>query len=130
MPPRVRQRPLLERIKAYLDPLDFLLWLSEELETSDWEVWQQTWSVPLGFGVNLLMLVARANSRGRSSAHDDVFGDASAGAGFIGWLVCETCEHLSEKLTCTGKIGDLFPLASCIWERRLYIRAQAALPPL
>lgn len=84
----VRRRPLLERIKAYLDPYDFLLWLSEELETSDWDQWQESWGIPFGVGLNLLMLVARANSGSRSSAYDDVFGDSSASAGLLSWLVC------------------------------------------
>jgi hypothetical protein len=90
MPPSrrlIRRRPLLERIKAYLDPLDFLLWLSEELETSDWAQWQQTWTLPLGIGMNLTMLAARANSASRNIAYDDVFGDASPSIGFFSWLV-------------------------------------------
>ncbi|EEH47078.2 uncharacterized protein PADG_03176 [Paracoccidioides brasiliensis Pb18] len=31
----------MERIKSYLNPLDFLLWLSEELDSSDWEQWEK-----------------------------------------------------------------------------------------
>jgi hypothetical protein len=68
--------------------LDFLLWLSEELETSDWEQWQQEWAIPIGFGLNLVMLVARANSGKSESSADDVFGDSSSSGGFLGWLVC------------------------------------------
>ncbi|KAL5348377.1 hypothetical protein ACLOAV_006859 [Pseudogymnoascus australis] len=37
MPRLVRRKPLGERLKAYLNPLDFLLYVSEELETSEWD---------------------------------------------------------------------------------------------
>ncbi|PGH27970.1 hypothetical protein AJ80_00224 [Polytolypa hystricis UAMH7299] len=82
MPPLIRRRPLLERIKAYLNPLDFLLWLSEELDSSDWEQWERDWAIPIGVAVNVMFLVARANSRVTRSAQDDVFGDEEA----VSWL--------------------------------------------
>ena len=89
MPPRrlIRRQPLVERIKAYLSPWDFLLWLSEELESSDWDEWQRDWATPVGLGLNLVMLVARANSGGRSSRVDDVFRDMEAGSGWLSWFV-------------------------------------------
>ena len=83
----VRRQPLAERVKNYLDPLDFLLWLSEELEGSDWEQWQRDWAVVVGIGLNFVMLLARANSAGLSSQDDDIFGDERRG-GFMSWLVC------------------------------------------
>ncbi|KAK2813597.1 hypothetical protein FQN49_008277 [Arthroderma sp. PD_2] len=85
MPPLIRRRPLLERIQAYLNPLDFLLWLSEELDSSDWEQWEKEWALPVGIGLNVLFLVARANSHKGSRAHDDVFGDDGGGS-YISWL--------------------------------------------
>lgn len=88
-PPRrlVRRQPLAERIKAYLNPFDFLLWLSEELETSDWESWQKTWGIPLGLALNLTMLIARANVRASGgNGDDDVFGDEE-GTSYLGWFV-------------------------------------------
>lgn len=87
MPPLIRRRPLLERIKAYLNPLDFLLWLSEELDSSDWEQWEKEWALPVGIALNVLFLVARANSQKSSRAHDDVFGD-EGGVSYVAWLVC------------------------------------------
>ncbi len=33
----VRRRPLSERIQALLNPMDFYLWLSEEIQTFDWD---------------------------------------------------------------------------------------------
>ncbi|KAI5301073.1 hypothetical protein KEM56_001994 [Ascosphaera pollenicola] len=44
MPRLVRRQPFLERLKSYLNPLDFLLWLSEELDTRDWELWVKDWA--------------------------------------------------------------------------------------
>ncbi|GBF66164.1 meiotically up-regulated gene protein [Trichophyton mentagrophytes] len=85
MPPLIRRRPLLERIKAYLNPLDFLLWLSEELDSSDWEQWEKEWALPVGIALNVLFLVARANSQKSSRAHDDVFGD-EGGVSYVAWL--------------------------------------------
>jgi hypothetical protein len=83
----IRRKPLGERIKAYLNPLDFLLWLSEELESSDWEQWQKDWATPIGFGLNLIMLIARANVGGRRSNIDDIFGDDTPSPGWLTWFV-------------------------------------------
>ena len=89
MPPRlVRRQPLAERLKAYLNPLDFLLWVSEELESSDWDQCQNDWATPLGLTLNFVMLVARANSGGRApKGADDVFGEDTGGVGWLGWFV-------------------------------------------
>lgn len=89
MAPRlVRRRPLAERIKAYLNPLDLLLWLSEQLDSGDWDQWQKEWATPFGILLNLVFLIARANtgysSKGRA---DDVFGDDVPYTGSLAWLV-------------------------------------------
>ncbi|KAI5294426.1 hypothetical protein KEM52_004055, partial [Ascosphaera acerosa] len=108
----VRRRPLLQRILARLNPLDFLLWLSEELDTSDWEQWEQKWAVPAGCVLNVVFLVARVNSRTSSGygssigsdgalspLSDDIFLDdsSSAGAsyGVIAWLASITAQLLA-----------------------------------
>lgn len=91
MPPRrlIRRQPLAERIKAYLDPLDFLLWLSEQFDSEDWDKWQKDWATPIGLGLNFVMLIARANSGGGGRrVVDDVFGDEPSGTGWLGWFVC------------------------------------------
>lgn len=85
----VRRQPLSERIKNYLDLWDFLLWISEELETSDWEQWSRNWATPLGLAINLIMLIARANSTELSSDYDDVFTDNRGG--LLSWLVGSNC---------------------------------------
>ena len=90
MPPRrlIRRQPLLKRLKAYLDPLDFLFWLSEELDSSDWEQWQKEWATPIGIGLNIVMLVARANSGASARRRgDDIFGDVDNSAGWMTWFV-------------------------------------------
>lgn len=87
MPRLVRRRPLAERIRAYLDPADFLLWLSEELDSSDWDEWQRDWATPIGFLLNIIFLVARANSGNSRRSIDDVFGDDMSYSSWSSWLV-------------------------------------------
>jgi len=89
MAPRlVRRRPLAERFKAHLNPLNFLLWLSEELDSSDWDQWLNEWANPIGVLLNVVFLIARANSgpstRGRG---DDVFGEDVGYTGWLTWFV-------------------------------------------
>ncbi|KAI9761114.1 MAG: Reversal of tor2 lethality [Chaenotheca gracillima] len=89
MPPRrlVRRQPLAERIKAYLNPLDFLLWLSEEVDSNDWDELQRSYGIPLGIAINIVFLVARANSAGHTEGYDDVFGeDRGRGSGWMSWF--------------------------------------------
>lgn len=91
MPPtrRVRQAPLSERIMAFLNPMDFLLWLSEELETRDWD--SASAGTKLGLGLNFIFLLARANS-GSSSRSDDVFSD-DGGSGWLTFFVSVNQHH-------------------------------------
>ena len=89
MAPRlIRRRPLVERIKAYLNPLDFLLWLSEELDSNDWDKWNKDWANPIGLLLNMVFLVARANSaHSTSKGRDDVFGDDIVYTPWMTWVV-------------------------------------------
>jgi hypothetical protein len=88
MPRLIRRRPLAERIQAYLNPLDFLLWLSEEIDSSDWDQWQKDWATPIGFALNVVFLIARANSGSSSRTKgDDVFGEDESHAGWLAWFV-------------------------------------------
>ena len=86
MPKFVRRQPLIERIKAYLNPYDFLLWLSEELESNGWDQLEKEWAVPIGILVNLVFLIARANTKNTATSYDDVFGDVP-GVSWTSWLV-------------------------------------------
>jgi hypothetical protein len=90
MPRLVRRQPLGERIKAYLDPLDFLLWLAADFDSQDWDQIQHTVATPLGLGLNFAFLIARANTGGMTSrsGNDDVFGDyTGGGSNWWSWLV-------------------------------------------
>ncbi|KAL7814228.1 hypothetical protein V8C44DRAFT_39824 [Trichoderma aethiopicum] len=84
MPRLVRRRSLWERITSMLNPMDFLLWLSEELETRDWD--SKLVGTQLGLGMNLAFLVARANSGASSEWSDgDIFGD-EANSGLLSYV--------------------------------------------
>ena len=85
MPRLVRRKPLLDRIKDYLNPGDFLLWASEELETVDWEAKQ--FGTPLALGLHVVFLIAKSNSGGYKTGGDDVFGDVSSGSGWLSYIV-------------------------------------------
>jgi hypothetical protein len=85
----VRRQPLSEKLKAWFNPFDFLLWLSEEIETRDWD--SKSVGTQLGLAANFIFLIARANS-GRTSKGDDVFGESSSsgwGAYFVRHLRLE-----------------------------------------
>ncbi|KAI9892189.1 MAG: hypothetical protein M1814_001648 [Vezdaea aestivalis] len=85
MPRLVRRKPWIEQVKSYLNPLDFLLWLSEELETSDWQL-ERSYSTTIGIVLNLAFIVARANSGPHGNVtDDDVFGESPerSWAGFV-----------------------------------------------
>ncbi|KAG5984515.1 hypothetical protein E4U55_004411 [Claviceps digitariae] len=87
MPRLVRRRPLWERIMSMLNPMDFLLWLSEEIETRDWD--SGLVGTQLGLGLNFLFLIVRANS-GAKQASDDIFGDESSSGwpSLLMYLMC------------------------------------------
>lgn len=89
MAPRlIRRRPLVERIKAYLNPFDFLLWLSEELDSNDWEQWEKELANPIGLLLNVVFLIARANSAySTGNGGDDVFGDDMVYTPWLAWFV-------------------------------------------
>jgi hypothetical protein len=97
MPRLVRRKPFIERMKAILNPMDFLLWLSEEMETRDWD--SQLVGTQIGLALNFVFLLARANSGPSSSSGDDIFGDDSGGS----WLrfVVSSKNALSFSKSCT-----------------------------
>lgn len=88
MPPRIRRLSPLERLKSYLNPYDFYYWLLQELDSIDWVSWVLRWAKTCGLVLNLLCIVARANSRDNRYIEDDVFGEEDVGAGLFTWLVC------------------------------------------
>lgn len=76
MPPArqrlVRKRPLSERISAWLNPSDLLLWASEEIKTRDLDA--ASVGTKLSVAANGIFLIARANS-GATTTGDDVFSE-------------------------------------------------------
>lgn len=86
MPRLIRRKPLFERVKDYLHPGDFLLWLSEEIETREWD--SKQFAGPLALGLHVTFLISRANS-GVSSGWggDDVFGEDTSGSGWLAYIV-------------------------------------------
>lgn len=84
MPRLVRRRPLSERIASALNPWDFFLWLSEEIETRD--IGSKSLGTQLGLALNFVFLLARANAGYTTGSADDVFGDVD-GSGWLGYIV-------------------------------------------
>ncbi|KAI1740729.1 hypothetical protein F4680DRAFT_447586 [Xylaria scruposa] len=84
MPRLVRKRPFTERVKAMLNPMDFLLWLSEEIETHEWS--SKSVGTQLGLAMNFAFLITRANSGGTRVA-DPVFDDGDSSMGWLAYLI-------------------------------------------
>lgn len=92
MPRLIRKTPLIERIKAYLDPYDLLLWIAEELNDDAYDEWLKLWATPIGLGLNVVFILARGSSvngrgGGGRGGGDDVFGDGVEGSGWFAWFV-------------------------------------------
>lgn len=84
MPRLIRRRPLLERIKSALNPYDFFLWVSEEIETRD--IGSKSLGTQLGLALNFVFLLARANGVYSTGSVDDIFSDVD-GAGWLAYFV-------------------------------------------
>jgi len=88
----VRRRPLSDRLQALLNPMDFYLWVSEEIQTLDWD--STVFGTRFGLIANFVFLLARANSGGRQVA-DDVFNDAPTSS----WVTVVVCLDRSRPST-------------------------------
>lgn len=131
MPKFVRRQPLIERIKAYLDPADWLLYISEELDTSGWDQLEKEWAIPIGIALNLVFLIARSNQHKQSSAYDDVFGEVK-GTGWFAWLVSAkaSCGYTIADHGNLGIIRRPLPLLPLLRQRILYLFTKATLSPV
>jgi hypothetical protein len=87
MPRLVRRQSLVQRIKSYLNPFDLFLRLSEEIDSSDWDQWENDWATPLGIALNVIFLIAKANTSRTGYQADDIFGE-DGGVSWLTWLVC------------------------------------------
>ena len=131
----VRKESLMTRLKNYFDPLDFLLWASEELNSTDLEDVLKQWSIPAGVLLNFVFMVARANTGGPGvNRGDDVFGDyhARRGSGWLVWFVSSrsSTRHRKYTKTCVGHLHRSLLDHPLCTQRNLHIHAQTALPPL
>ena len=71
--------------------MDWVMWASEELNSSDWDEWAHNYAMPLGLSMNVVFLIAKANT-GKSSSKrgDDVFGDPkTSSSGWLQWFVSD-----------------------------------------
>jgi hypothetical protein len=113
MPRLVRKAPLSERIKAYTDPSDWLIWISEELNSGDWDEFAQAYAAYIGFACNVLFVIAQANAGPSTSINDDgVFGGVS-GPGWIKWFM-----NLLVLILGSAAMGN----AWLVWSKRRYYR--------
>lgn len=114
-----------------LNPMDFYLWLSEEIQTLSWD--SKAFGTRFGLAANFVFLLARANAE-KTRDVDDVFGDAPAN-GWVGLLVSLRGLQSSwnPPLMCANRSGQLPPvdvdLRICP-ERILHNDAIAPLPTL
>lgn len=133
MPRLVRRRSFRERIADLFNIQDWLLWISEEIETRDWDT--TTYANPLGFGLHFLLLISRANSGSDGYGdRDDVFGDSPSGSGWLSYLVrTTTVDTASYSLILTDGIVYTFCLfIDGVLNRKCYLdlHTKAPLPPL
>ncbi|KKA31234.1 hypothetical protein TD95_002746 [Thielaviopsis punctulata] len=103
----VRKRPLMQRITAYLNPMDFLLWLSEELETREYD--PQSLGLKLGLAMHFIFVLALSNSV--DDDPDDIFGDSTS---------TSSLSYLSRAIVCTLGIVSLVNAYSAMTRVRLY----------
>lgn len=136
MPRLVRRKPMLERIKANLDVVDWFFYLSEIFETSDLDI--KSLGTTIGLGCNFVYLLARANSGRKSKNVDDVFGD-SGSAGWFGWFVrhfsscllqlhCDILRMLKHNFV--GSLLSADPKYRLPHECGIHLPSPASLPPL
>lgn len=109
MPRLVRRRPLSERIKSALNPWDFFLWLSEEIETRD--IGSKSLGTQLGLALNFVFLLARANGAYSTSSYDDVFSDVN-GSGWLAYLAWTVAWMLAAV--------SLWNITYTFWRTRAY----------
>lgn len=125
----VRRQPLRERVRAMLNPMDFLLWLSEEIETREWD--SKALGTRAGILSSIVFLLARANAGGASRDVDDVFGEEEV-TGWIPFIVrplprCGRSARTNVAIF-SGISYSLGSRRSIAWQRLLHHHEDAPLP--
>jgi hypothetical protein len=87
----VRRQTLAQRLEFFY-PANLSLWLSEELNSQDWDDFSDKWSNTIGLALNLVFIFARINSAGPANA-SDIFEDYDTSAGgWVSWMAsCYNC---------------------------------------
>jgi hypothetical protein len=69
----IRKESFVQRLSSY--PQDLLLSLNEQYELLEWDSLSDTFSVPIGVGLNLVYMLARLDQHDHTSAYaeKDVF---------------------------------------------------------
>lgn len=127
MPRLVRRKPFIERVKDFVNPADFLLWLSEEIETRDWDTTK--FATPVALALHVTLLIARANSGNSRGGGNDVFGDEYSGSGWLSYIVSELWYKRRKVLTYPLGFFHCVPFDyffGC--QRRIHIHSKTALP--
>ena len=129
MPRLVRRKPTIQRLKDYLNPGDWWLYLAEEFETADWD---KQYASPLALGLHIVLLIARANTGSSlGSGQDDVFGDDYSKTGWLSSIVSkQTLPHYEEFFpdNHTGHLYGIF--VDCLFHRKcdIHILSETTLP--
>lgn len=84
----------MERITSALNPWDFFLWVSEEIETRD--IGSKSLGTQLGLALNFVFLLARANGVYSTNSADDVFSDDDGG-NWIAYIVSHPTSSFSSS---------------------------------
>ncbi|KAI1000040.1 hypothetical protein K3495_g8156 [Podosphaera aphanis] len=84
MPRLVRRRPIFVRFKDFFNIEDWLLWISEELGTREWDT--QQFGYTIAFVSHSLSLIALANVGTSEGSGDDVFVDSHSGTGWLKYI--------------------------------------------
>lgn len=92
----------MERITSALNPWDFFLWISEEIETRD--LGSKSLGTQLGLALNFIFLLARANGAYSTGSADDVFSDYD-GVSWVAYFVSHA------KILCS--LSRLFDMLTC-----------------
>lgn len=122
MPPRphlIRRRPLMERLKAYLDPWDYLLWLSEEIETR--EFGSKSLGTKLGLALNFAFILARVyGSSSTGGDNDDIFSDSdsTSATGWLSYFVSSWTPRAADDVVVLT-LGD-YQACSIMWDLILF----------
>lgn len=130
MPPIIRRAPLSERIKAFLNPYDLLLWIAEELHESALDEALRDWGMPIGVAANLVFGCARWSLK--KNPDYDIFGEFEANSGWFYWFVSAPLArcHAPFLTDSSALVCCAFPRLRIALQRLLHLYPLTQIPPL